>query len=65
MDLLSDLGVKWTVADEGILANSIQKEFTRDFEGNLEDPLIYAQIISLKEIQKQILFLQILSLQTW
>jgi len=36
--LLSDLGVKWTVADEGILANSIKKEFTRDFEGNLEDP---------------------------
>jgi len=36
--LLSDLGVKWTVADEGILANSIGKEFTRDFEGNLEDP---------------------------
>ncbi len=38
VNLLSNLGVKWTVADEGILANSIQKEFTRDFEGNLEDP---------------------------
>lgn len=38
VDLLSDLGVKWTVADEGILANSIHKEFTRDFEGNLENP---------------------------
>ena len=38
VELLSNLGIKWTVADEGILANSIQKEFTRDFEGNLEDP---------------------------
>lgn len=38
VNLLSDLGVRWTVADEGILANSIHKEFTRDFEGNLEDP---------------------------
>ena len=38
VELLSSLGVKWTVADEGILANSIKKEFTRDFEGNLEDP---------------------------
>ncbi len=38
VDLLSKLGIKWTVADEGILANSIHKEFTRDFEGNLEDP---------------------------
>lgn len=38
VNMLSDLGVKWTVADEGILANSIGKEFSRDFEGNLEDP---------------------------
>ena len=38
VEMLSKLGIKWTVADEGILANSIQKEFTRDFEGNLEDP---------------------------
>ncbi len=38
VELLSKLDIKWTVADEGILANSIHKEFTRDFEGNLEDP---------------------------
>ena len=38
VDMLNDLGVNWTVADEGILANTLGREFARDFEGNLEAP---------------------------
>ena len=38
LDMLSDLGVKWTITDEGILANSINLDFVRDFKGNLSDP---------------------------
>lgn len=38
VDMLNDLGVKWTVTDEGILANTLGREFARDFEGNLEAP---------------------------
>lgn len=52
VDLLSSLGVKWTVADEGILANSIHKEFTRDFEGNLEDPYDLCANYKLKDDTK-------------
>jgi len=52
IELLSDLNVKWTVADEGILANSIKKEFTRDFEGNLEDPYDLCANYKLKDDTK-------------
>lgn len=38
LNLLSYFNVDWTVLDEGILSNSIGREFSRDFEGNLEDP---------------------------
>ena len=38
MNLLSHFGIDWTVLDEGILSQSIGREFARDFEGNLEDP---------------------------
>lgn len=38
LDVLSDLGVKWTISDEGILANSINVDFVRDFKGHLADP---------------------------
>lgn len=37
-EMLKDLGVEWTISDEGILANSINIEFVRDFKGYLEDP---------------------------
>ncbi len=52
IELLSDLDVRWTVADEGILANSIKKEFTRDFEGNLEDPYDLCANYKLKDDTK-------------
>ena len=38
LNMLSELGVKWTISDEGILSNSINCEFVRDFKGYLEDP---------------------------
>lgn len=36
--MLSTLGVDWTISDEGILSDSINFEFIRDFKGHLEDP---------------------------
>jgi len=38
LEMLSDVGVKWSVSDEGILANSINFEFVHDFKGYLQDP---------------------------
>lgn len=38
LDLFRELGVQWTVSDEGILTNSIDFDFVRDFKGYLEDP---------------------------
>ncbi len=38
LDLFRDLGIEWTISDEGILSNSINFEFVRDFRGYLEDP---------------------------
>ncbi|OGI17726.1 MAG: hypothetical protein A2287_06115 [Candidatus Melainabacteria bacterium RIFOXYA12_FULL_32_12] len=38
LELLSDLGVKWIISDEGNLAKTLGKEFVRDFYGNLQDP---------------------------
>ena len=38
MDLLAKEGVKWTISDEGILSESINFDFIRDFKGNLNDP---------------------------
>ena len=38
LEMFSDIGVKWSVSDEGILANSINFEFVHDFKGYLEDP---------------------------
>jgi len=38
LELFKELGIKWTISDEGILSNSINFEFVRDFKGYLEDP---------------------------
>ena len=37
-ELLSKMGLNWTVLDEGILSKTTKNEFIRDFEGNLENP---------------------------
>ena len=38
LDLFKELGIEWTISDEGILADSINHEFVRDFKGYMEDP---------------------------
>ena len=56
VQMLSKLDIKWTVADEGILANSIHKEFTRDFEGNLEDPFDLCINYKINDAKTNIIF---------
>lgn len=38
LELFKELGIQWTVSDEGVLTNSIDFDFVRDFKGYLEDP---------------------------
>jgi alpha-amylase/alpha-mannosidase (GH57 family) len=38
IQLLSDLNIKWTLADEGILSKSSNYNFERDYQGHLENP---------------------------
>jgi len=38
MNMFKELGINWTISDEGILSASINFEFARDFRGHMEDP---------------------------
>ena len=38
LDMLSELGVKWSISEEGILADSINFEFEHDFKAYIQDP---------------------------
>ncbi len=38
LELFKELGIEWTISDEGILSSAIDFEFVRDFRGYLEDP---------------------------
>ena len=38
LEMLSNLGIEWSISDEGILANSINFEFEHDFKGYLKEP---------------------------
>lgn len=38
LNMMSEHGIKWTISDEGILSESINFEFVRDFKGYMEDP---------------------------
>lgn len=38
LEMFKELGIEWTISDEGILSNSINFDFVRDFKGYLEDP---------------------------
>lgn len=48
LQTFAKLGIKWTISDEGILANSINKEFIRDFKGFLEDPYDLCNVYNFK-----------------
>lgn len=50
MEMLKELGVKWTISDEGILSNSIKFEFVRDFRGYLEDPYHLLKSYNYKDV---------------
>ncbi len=54
--LLNSLGVKWTVTDAGILSNTINKEFSRGFDGDLEDPFDLCVNYKIKGDNTNILF---------
>ncbi len=38
LDLFAYMGFEWTITDESVLSNSIDKDFVRDFRGCFEDP---------------------------
>ena len=38
LGILAKEGIEWTISDEGILSDSINFDFIRDFKGNLNDP---------------------------
>lgn len=38
LELLKEEGIQWTISDEGVLTNSINTEFVRDFKGHPENP---------------------------
>lgn len=38
LQLFMEMGLKWTISDEGVLEQTLKKEFVRDFRGYLEDP---------------------------
>ncbi len=59
IEMLNNAGVDWTVTDIGILSNTIDKEFSRSFDGNIEDPFdlcIPYKIESSKNINTKIIF---------
>lgn len=58
LNMFKELGLEWTISDEGILSNSINFEFVRDFKGYLEDPyhLLKSYIYKTKNSNINIIF---------
>lgn len=54
LELFQNLGVKWTISDEGVLEQSLKTEFIRDFRGYLEDPYGLCHPYSFHTIGKKI-----------
>lgn len=54
LQLFMDAGVKWTISDEGVLEQTLKKEFVRDFRGYLEDPYDLCHSYTYKHDGKQI-----------
>lgn len=54
LNLLAKEGIKWTISDEGVLANSINFDFVRDFKGNLDDPYHLLKVYNYQTKDSQI-----------
>ena len=54
LNMLSKLGVKWSISDEGILANSIKFEFEHDFKGYINEPYHLLKTYKFKTNQSDI-----------
>ncbi|DAB11733.1 MAG: hypothetical protein KIC88_01615 [Acinetobacter sp.] len=54
LNLLAKEGIEWTISDEGVLANSINFDFIRDFKGNLNDPYHLLKVYSYETKEKEI-----------
>ena len=54
LQLFMDMGVKWTISDEGVLEQTLKKEFVRDFRGYLEDPYDLCHAYEYKHDDKKI-----------
>lgn len=67
LKLLSDIGIKWTISDEGVLSNSIKFDFVRDFNGNLENPYpllkVYEYKSGIKVIFREAVFPNLISFE--
>lgn len=48
LSLLAKEGIEWTISDEGILSDSINFDFIRDFKGNLNDPYHLTKVYEYK-----------------
>lgn len=49
--LLNKNGIKWTISEFGILEETINREFPRDFEGNLLDPFFLTNVYTLDKAE--------------
>ncbi|MEI7474479.1 MAG: glycoside hydrolase family 57 protein [bacterium] len=58
IELISKMGFKWTITDEGNLSKTIEKEFIRDFHGDLVDPfdLCKAYNVKINDSEIKVLF---------
>lgn len=54
LNQLAKEGIEWTISDEGVLANSINFDFIRDFKGNLNDPYHLLKVYSYETKEKEI-----------
>lgn len=54
MDSFANLGVDWTISDEGILSKAIQFDFVRDFKGHLENPYYLMKTYKYKTLSNEI-----------
>ena len=57
LKIMADLGIKWTITDEGILAKTLGKEFIRDFQGEVVDPLDLSKIYQVETGENNIFIL--------